>query len=321
MTLNWPDGIYPKSQSFYIKHRSARFLSQLTGHFDVLEREGARWVAEFTFELENARARKLDALIAQLKGAVGQILVPDFRRLVQKPVTLSMDAYADEIGLTFFDDRYDFDDDTNDDGFLTVEESPPLGAEENALFGSGFDAVLIFYDEVTLLTEAGDTLLADNVGIPFETDRGFLLTIEHGEALEICVEEGFVLQAENDDDLLVQVGGGFFEGEGQPTLIDGSDRILQINGLRPYATVINAGESISPAEGHAHLIIEDVVTNIEGTAVINVAPKIRAVITEQPIVLGGMAVLMRLTEDDAGNNPTVPPNRSSYTLSFEQILT
>ncbi len=104
-------------------------------------------------------------------------------------------------------------------------------------------------------------------------------------------------------------------------MIDGSDRILQINGLRPYATVINAGESISPAEGHAHLIIEDVVTNIEGTAVVNVAPKIRAVITEQPIVLGGMAVLMRLTEDDAGNNPTVPPNRSSYTLSFEQILT
>ena len=169
---------------------------------------------------------------------------------------------------------------------------------------------------MTLLTEAGDTLLADNVGIPFETDRGFLLTIEHGEALEICVEEGFVLQAENDDDLLVQVGG--FEA-GQPTLIDGSDRILQINGLRPYATVINAGRA-SPPLRHAHLIIEDVVTNIEGTAVINVVPD-TAVITEQPIVLGGMAVLMRLTEDDAGNNPTVPPNRSSYTLSFEQILT
>ena len=131
MTLNWPDGIYPKSQSFYIKHRSARFLSQLTSHFNVLEREGARWVAEFTFELENARARKLDALIAQLKGAVGQILVPDFRRLIQKPVTLSMDAYADEIGLTFFDDRYDFDDDTNEDGFLTVSVSngiPTLSA-------------------------------------------------------------------------------------------------------------------------------------------------------------------------------------------------
>ena len=94
----------------------------------------ARWVAEFTFELENARARKLDALIAQLKGAVGQILVPDFRRLVQKPVTLSMDAYADEIGLTFFDDRYDFDDDTNEDGFLTVEESPPLGAEKRTIW-------------------------------------------------------------------------------------------------------------------------------------------------------------------------------------------
>ena len=320
MILSWPEGIYPKSQSFYIKHRSTRFLSTLTGQFDVLEREGVRWVAEFTFELENARARRLDALIAELKGAVGQILVPDFRRLISKPVTLSMDAYADEIGLTFFDDDYDFDDDTNDDGFLTTEESPPLGTEDNALFGSAFDAVLIFYDEVNLLTEAGDTLLADNVGIPFETDRGFILTIEHGDALEIAIEEGYGLQAQNDDDLLVQVGGAFFEGEGQPTLIDGSGRQLQINGLRPFATVIPAGESISPAQGHAHLILEDVVTDIEGVAFVPIAPKLRSVITEQPLVLGGITVLMQLTQDDAGDNRTVPPNRSSYTLSFEQIL-
>lgn len=61
MILDWPEGIYPKSQSFYIRHRSTRFLSTLTGQFDVLEREGARWGAEFTFELENTRARKLDA--------------------------------------------------------------------------------------------------------------------------------------------------------------------------------------------------------------------------------------------------------------------
>ncbi len=320
MILDWPEGIYPKSQSFYIKHRSTRFLSTLTGQFDVLEREGARWVAEFTFELENTRARKLDALIAELRGAVGQILVPDFRRLVSKPVTLSMDDYADEIGLTFFNDHYDFDDDTNDDGFLTTEESPPLGAEDNALFGGGFDAVLIFYDEITLLTEAGFTLLADNVGIPFETDRGFLLTIEHGEALEIAIEEGYGLQAQNDDDLLVQVGGAFFEGEGQPTLINGSDRTLQIKGLRPYTKVIPAGESIAPAAGHAHLILQDVITDIEGTAFAQIAPKLRTVITEQPLVMDGVTVLMRLTQDDAGENRTVPPNRSSYTLSFEQIL-
>ena len=38
------------------------------------------------------------------------------------------------------------------------------------------------------------------------------------------------------------------------------------------------------------------------------------------LVLGGVTVLMRLTQDDAGENRTVPPNRSSYTLSFEQVL-
>lgn len=64
----------------------------------------------------------------------------------------------------------------------------------------------------------------------------------------------------------------------------------------------------------------DVVTDIEGTAFVPIAPKLRSVITEQPLMLGGVTVLMRLTQDDAGENRTVPPNRSSYTLSFEQIL-
>ena len=105
-----------------------------------------------------------------------------------------------------------------------------------------------------------------------------------------------------------------------PTLINGSERTLQINGLRPYTKVIPAGESIAPAAGHAHLILQDVITDIEGTAFVPIAPKLRTVITEQPLVLGGVTVLMRLTQDDAGENRTVPPNRSSYTLSFEQIL-
>jgi hypothetical protein len=320
MILSWPDGIYPKSQSFYIRHKSTRFISAFTGQYEVLERDAARWVAEFTFELDNASARKMDAFIAKLKGKAGQVLVPDFRRLLPKPVTLSMDDYADEIGLTFFDDHYDFDDDSHNDGFLSTEESPPLGAEDNALFGGGFDAVLIFNDQVSLLTEAGLTLLADNVGIAFETDRGFLLTIEHGDALEIAVEEGYGLQAQNDDDLLVQVGGAFFEGEGRPKLINGSDRALQISGLRPFTKVISAGESISPAPGHAHLILQDVVTDIDGAASIAISPKLRTIVTEQPLALGGVTVLMRLSQEDAGDNRTLPPNRSSYTLSFEQIL-
>lgn len=320
MTIDWPEGIYPRSQKFHLVHPNIRFVSSFTGQFQVLEREGVRWVAEFEFELENARARIMDALIASLRGAAGQIYVPDFRRNVSVPVTDSMDAYSDEIGLTFFEDHYDFDDQTNEEGLLTVEESPPLGTEDNALFGGVFDAQMLFDDGVILLTEAGLTLLADNVGIPFETDHGFILTLEHGDALEIAAHEGFILQTQEWEDVPVQVGGGFYEGDGQPTLVQGGDRLLQISGLAPFRSVIKAGQSIMPRLGHAHLILEDIVTDINGLAFVSIAPKLRTTVEEQPLVLGGIKVLMRLNDGDAGNNITVPPNRSSYTLTFEQIL-
>ena len=287
----------------------------------MLEREGVRWMAEFEFELDNDRARTLDGLIAALRGAVEQILVPDFRRNISAPVTDSMDAYADEIGITFFDDHYDFDDQTHEDGLLTVEESPPLGTEDNALFGGVFDAEMLFDDGVILLTEVGLTLLADNVGIPFETDdRGYILTLEHGDALEIAAHEGYILQTQNWEDIPLQVGGGFYEGDGQPTLIEGGGRLLLIGGLAPWRAVIKAGRSIMPDIGHGHLILEDVVSDINGFAAVPIAPKLRTTITEQPLILGGIEVLMRLTQGDAGDNRTVPPNRSSYTLTFEQIL-
>ncbi len=324
MTFSWPDGLYPRSQKFYLRHPNTKFLSSFTGQFQVLEREGVRWVAEFEFELENERARSLDGLIAALRGSVEQILVPDFRRNISGPVTDSMNAYADEIGITFFDDHYDFTDQTHEEGLLTVEESPPLGTEDNALFGSGFDAILIFEDEITLLTEAGLTLLADNVGIPFETDRGYIITLEHGDALEIAAHEGYILQTQNWEDVPLQVGGGFFEGVGESTLVEGGDRKLLIGGLAPLRPIIKAGQSIMPSLGHAHLILDDVVTDINGFAAVSIAPKLRTTITEQPLVLGGIQVLMRLSNSgsggDAGDNRTVPPNRSSYTLTFEQVL-
>lgn len=321
MIFDWPEGIYPRTQKFYLLPRSTQFASVLTGQDHVLEREAAKWVAEFTFELEGNRARVLDALIAALRGPTGKILVPDFRRMKPAPAAPSMDDYADEIGLTFFADRYDFSDQTHEEGFLATEQTPPLGAEENALFGGGFDAILVFKDQVTLLTEDALVLLADGVGIPFETDRGFLLTIEHGEALEIYAEEGYELQTQDFKYIPRQISGGFIEGEGQPTLLKGGTRnAFLIGGLAPWHTVIKAGSGISPAQGHAHIILSDVTTDINGFAVVPIAPRLRAVITEQPLLLNGIAVLMRLTEDDAGENNTLPPNRSLYTLKLEQIL-
>jgi hypothetical protein len=320
MIFHWPQGIYPRSQKFYLLPRTTKFASDFTGQIHVLERDAVRWVAEFTFELEGNRARVLDALIAALRGSIGQILVPDFKRISPLPVTPSMDDYAEEIGLTFFGDRYDFSDETHEEGFLATEQTPPLGAEQNALFGGGFDAILVFKDSVTLLTEDDLILLADGVGIPFETDRGFLLTIEHGEALEIYAEEGYDLKTQDFKYIPRQISGGFIEGQGQPTLIKGTDRTLVIGGLAPWHAVIKAGAGISPVEGHAHIILQNIETDINGLASLPIAPRLRSAIIKQPLVLDGITVLMRLTDDDAGANNTVPPNRSLYTLKFEQIL-
>lgn len=320
MTFEWPEGIYPRSQKFYLMPRSTQFASVLTGQVQAVERDAMKWVAEFTFELDGNRARILDALIASLRGAVGEILIPDFRRFEAKAVTPSMDDYAEDIGLTFFEDRYDFSDETHEEGFLATEQTPPLGAEQNALFGGVFNAIIIYKDGVTLLTEDDLILLADGVGIPFETDHGFLLTIEHGEALEIYAEEGYDLKTQGFKYISRQISGGFIEGEGQPTLLKGADRTLFIGGLAPWHSVIKAGAGIMPLEGHAHIILQDIETDINGIAIVPIAPRLRGAIIEQPLMLDGIRVLMRLVQDDAGDNPTVPPNRSSYTLKFEQIL-
>jgi len=62
------------------------------------------------------------------------------------------------------------------------------------------------------------------------------------------------------------------------------------------------------------------VTDIHGNACITVAPRLRTEVIPQPLILGGGTMLMRLMDDNAGENITTAPNRSKYQLSFEQIL-
>ena len=77
----WPLTLRPATQSFYIRTNTIRFESPLTGHVQVQERDGARWLAELQLVRGEVDSRRLDALIAALRGPVGHILLPDFRRL------------------------------------------------------------------------------------------------------------------------------------------------------------------------------------------------------------------------------------------------
>ncbi len=82
--LDWPLDLRPGEQSFYIRTVSTRFENPLTGQVQVLERDAARWVSKLSLVRSELDSRRLDAFLATLRGAVGHVFMPDFRRLKAK---------------------------------------------------------------------------------------------------------------------------------------------------------------------------------------------------------------------------------------------
>jgi len=80
----WPLDLRPAQQAFFIRTNTKRFESPLTGHIQVQERDGARWVAQMSFTRGEIDARRMDAFLAALEGPVGTVQMPDFRRLSAK---------------------------------------------------------------------------------------------------------------------------------------------------------------------------------------------------------------------------------------------
>ena len=78
---DWPLAFKPAEQSFYIQALTTRFTNPFTGHVQVLERDGARWVSRLRLRLLAGPARAFDAFLASLRGAAVEVLMPDFRRL------------------------------------------------------------------------------------------------------------------------------------------------------------------------------------------------------------------------------------------------
>lgn len=83
-TVIWPLDLRPASQAFFIRTNTIRFESPLTGHVQVQERDGARWVTQLQLVRGDRDSRRIDALLAALEGPVGYVLMPDFRRLQAK---------------------------------------------------------------------------------------------------------------------------------------------------------------------------------------------------------------------------------------------
>ncbi|WP_135471016.1 hypothetical protein [Crenalkalicoccus roseus] len=77
----WPAVLRPSRLSFYLQHNTLRFASPITRVTQVMRREGARWMAEATFDpLDRVRAGVLEGLLAALAGSVNTVRVWDWRR-------------------------------------------------------------------------------------------------------------------------------------------------------------------------------------------------------------------------------------------------
>lgn len=98
--INWPLDLRPAQQSFYIRTLTTKFENPLTGQVQVLERDAARWISKISLTRSEPDARRLEALLASLRGAVGHVFMPDFRRRAAKG-TLAGDPYlASGLGTT-----------------------------------------------------------------------------------------------------------------------------------------------------------------------------------------------------------------------------
>ena len=77
----WPEALRPSRLTFYLQHNTTRFVSPVTRATQVLRREGARWVAQATFDpLDRVRAGLLEGLLAALAGSVNTVRIWDWRR-------------------------------------------------------------------------------------------------------------------------------------------------------------------------------------------------------------------------------------------------
>jgi hypothetical protein len=77
----WPEALRPTRLTFYLQHNTTRFVSPVTRATQVLRREGARWVAEASFDpLSPARAGLLEGLLAGLAGSLNTVRIWDWRR-------------------------------------------------------------------------------------------------------------------------------------------------------------------------------------------------------------------------------------------------
>ena len=120
----WPEVLRPSRLVFYLQHNTTRFVSPVTRATQVLRREGARWVAEASFDpLSPTRAGLLEGLLAALAGSLNTVRIWDWRREYRTGDPRSQGQVPS--GPYSFSDATLFTDDT---GLVVGSGTPALAA-------------------------------------------------------------------------------------------------------------------------------------------------------------------------------------------------
>lgn len=92
------------------------------------------------------------------------------------------------------------------------------------------------------------------------------------------------------------------------------DTTITLTNLVPGETV-QAGNYVG-GDGRAHIIVEDVDVELDGTAVVTFKPALNADLLEDTVVVGNPLTWFRLTSDEAGRNAVQVGDAVIYDLDF-----
>lgn len=121
--IEWPADLLPSPpMQFYLQPHIRMHQSPLTKDVTVHELSPPRWTVRLAMQGSGARAGRIEALIALLRGGARSVSLFDWRRRTGNGVVISHDDWAAQLPTFFFDDETGFDDDS---GFIVEGDGEP----------------------------------------------------------------------------------------------------------------------------------------------------------------------------------------------------
>lgn len=98
--LEWP-GPNPSSLNWHLESNTKTFRSPFNGASQVVRFPGSRWKCTVEYSvLEEAQARKIEAVLAALDGEYGRVKIRDWGRDGEAPAGKPVVSDADQTGAT-----------------------------------------------------------------------------------------------------------------------------------------------------------------------------------------------------------------------------